>query len=281
MSKFDLHAHTTASDGLFTPTQLVEHAKKVGLQGVALTDHDIVSGFEEALEAGKKWGIEVIPGVEISTLWEKKEIHVLGYFIDTHSPKLLEQLQIQRQARQRRNQQMIQKLNELGIEIRIEEVLAKKRDDVSNVGRPHIAEVLVDKGVVQTISEAFDKYLGEETGIAYVTTSRIDSLQAIDLIKECGGVPVLAHPGLYGRDELIPLMVERGLVGLEVRHPDHSAEDVKRYQRLAEKYGLIPTAGSDFHGERQGAMYHADLGTCSVDVTQVEKLRAKAKHRLK
>ncbi len=281
MSRVDLHAHTTASDGLFTPTQLVEHAKKVGLQGVALTDHDIVSGIEEALEAGKRWGIEVIPGVEISTLWEKKEIHILGYFIDTHSPKLLEQLHRQRQARQLRNQQMIKKLNELGIEIQMEEVLAKKRDDVSNLGRPHIAEVLVDKGVVQTISEAFDKYLGEKTGIAYISPSRIDSFQAVDLIRESGGVPVLAHPGLYGRDELIPLLVERGLEGIEVRHPDHSAEDVKRYQRLAERYGLIPTAGSDFHGERQGAMYHADLGTCVVDMTQVERLRAKAKNLFK
>ncbi|SFJ06742.1 PHP domain-containing protein [Thermoflavimicrobium dichotomicum] len=274
MSLADLHAHTTASDGLFSPRDLVKHAHAKGLQAVAITDHDTVDGVEEARQEGEKWGIEVVPGVELSTLWHGKEIHVLGYYIETNHSHLLEKLQAQRDTRKLRNQMMIEKLNELGIPIQMDDVLKKKRSHSSklNVGRPHIAEVLVEMGVVSSINEAFDKYLGKD-GLAYVTPQRISPFEAIDLIKKSGGVAVLAHPGLYKQDDLIPQLVSHGLVGLEVNHPDHTDEDKKRYQEWVKKYHLIATAGSDFHGERQGSMYHAELGTCTVALSQLEALK--------
>lgn len=274
MKKADLHAHTTVSDGLFSPAGLVRLAKEVGLAAVAVTDHDTVFGVEEAQEEGKKLGIEVVPGVEMSTLWQGKEIHMLGYFINHQDPELLKRLEELRDVRKKRNRMMIEKLNQLGIAITLEEVVEKKRrknPDV-NVGRPHIAEVLIDKGVVRSMDEAFDQYLGRD-GKAYVTPDRITPQEAIQIIHASGGVAVIAHPGLYEQDDLIPQLVAAGLDGIEVNHPDHREEDKKRYQAMVEQYDLIHTAGSDFHGERNGSMYHAQLGTCTVQIEQVETLR--------
>ncbi|RAL25931.1 PHP domain-containing protein [Thermoflavimicrobium daqui] len=277
MGKADLHAHTTASDGLFTPSQLVQHAQSLGIQAVAITDHDTVSGIAEGLEAGKKLGIQVIPGVELSTLWNGKEIHMLGYYIQFDNENFRTLLMKQRNTRKLRNEMMIRKLNELGISISLEEVNQKKKSSSKelNVGRPHIAEVLIEKGIVGSMNEAFDKYLGKD-GLAYITPERISPFEAIDLVKQNGGVTVLAHPGLYQQDDLIPQLVQHGLIGIEVNHPDHTAEDRKRYQEIATKYQLITTAGSDFHGERQGSMYHAELGTCTVDISQVAALQKKS-----
>lgn len=274
LQRVDLHSHTTASDGLFSPTEIVRLARQNGLKAVAITDHDIVSGIDEAIHEGKKLGIEVIPGVEISTLWKGKEIHMLGLFIDYKDQNLLEKLEKQRDVRHRRNQLMIEKLNQLGISITMEEVEAKKRGNSTkrNLGRPHIAEVLIEKGIVRTMDEAFDQYLGHD-GKAYVTPERITPFEAIEWIHQSRGAAVIAHPGIYEQDDLIPLLVKKGLDGIEVNHPDHSDEDRKRYKVLAEDFKLIMTAGSDFHGERHGSMYHAPLGTCTVSYEQVLLLK--------
>ncbi|SEN06974.1 PHP domain-containing protein [Lihuaxuella thermophila] len=274
--RVDLHCHTTASDGLLTPAQVVRLAKEAGLAAVAITDHDTVAGVEEAKQAGSELGVEVVPGVEISTLWNGREIHMLGYFIDTQHPDLLNKLKAQREVRKLRNRMMIEKLNELGIDITMEEVEAKKRGPNLNVGRPHIAEVLIDKGVVQSMDEAFDRFLGRD-GLAYVTPERISPQDAIELVHASGGVAVIAHPGLYERDELIPELVRKGLNGIEVNHPDHPEQAKERYRLLAEQYQLIATAGSDFHGERNGSMYHAPLGTCTVDYTSLTALKSAAR----
>lgn len=271
----DLHVHTTASDGLYTPEKLVQYAKQKGLSAIAITDHDSISGIKEAIDAGKAIGVEIIPGVELSTLWQGKEIHVLGYFLNPDAPRIEETLEKQRNVRKLRNQMMIEKLNELGIEITLKEVEARKKDQRkdANVGRPHIAEVLVEKGIVKTINEAFDKYLGPN-GLAYITPPRISPMEAVEYIHQWNGIAVLAHPGIYQRDELIPLLVEAGLDGIEYSHPDHTPEDCGKYMEIAEKYNLLLTAGSDFHGEREGGtMYHADLGTCGVTKEQLERLR--------
>lgn len=275
--RVDLHCHTTASDGLLTPAQVVRLAKEVGLKAVAITDHDTVAGVEEARAAGAELGVEVVPGVEISTLWNGREIHMLGYFIDTQNPDLLKKLEAQRDVRKLRNRMMIEKLNELGIEITMQEVVAKKRGKAPglNVGRPHIAEVLIDKGVVQSMDEAFDRYLGRD-GLAYVTPERISPHDAIDLVHASGGVAVIAHPGLYEQDDLIPELARKGLNGIEVNHPDHPEQAKEKYEAMAEKYHLIATAGSDFHGERNGSMYHAQLGTCTVDYTHLIALKRAA-----
>jgi 3',5'-nucleoside bisphosphate phosphatase len=278
MTRADLHIHTTASDGLFPPGEVVRIAKEAGLRAIAITDHDTVGGVAHARAAAANFGIELVPGVEISTLAEGQDVHVLGYFVDTEQKWFLQRLQSLQYMREERNRQIIEKLNKMGIAITWEEVQAKKRDasPERNVGRPHIAEVLVDKGVVHSMDEAFDRYLGKD-GAAYVTTKRMTPFEAIDLIKEAGGVPVLAHPGLYENDALVEEIIAHGLVGLEVYHPDHDRERTERYRLMAERYGLIVTAGSDFHGERHGSMFHAPIGTQTVAYDQVKRLKSAVK----
>lgn len=274
----DLHTHSTASDGLYHPYDLVKYAKEKGLAAIAVTDHDVVGGVSEAIEQGEKMGVEVIPGVEISTRYEDAEIHMLGLFIDPTDSNLLQTLMNQRNVRAERNKMVIRLLNELGIPITLEEVQAKRKDETKdlNVGRPHIAEVLVEKGFAISVTEAFDLYLGKGK-MAYASPERISPIDAIEVIHQAGGVAVIAHPGIYHQDEILPKLIEAGLDGIEYSHPDHSEEDRKRYLRFAEEHDLIYTAGSDFHGSREEGMYHADLGTCTVPYEQVIKLKEKQK----
>ena len=277
MKQADLHVHTTHSDGRMTPEEVVAYARRKNLQAIAITDHDNITGIKQAIKAAEKLEIEIVPGVELSTLWEGQEIHILGYWMNVDDPQLHQLLEKQRGVRHLRNRKMIEKLQELGISITLEEVIArKKNDDKRTVGRPHIAEVLIAKGVVQSMEEAFDKYLGKG-GLAYLTPDRISTIEAIKQIQHNGGVAVIAHPGLYNMDHVIPLLVEEGLAGIEIRHPDHTEEDEERYKELAKRYGLIMTAGSDFHGERDGDMYHADLGTCTVPYQRVKELKRLAR----
>lgn len=276
MRQWDLHVHTTASDGMMTPEAVVDLARESGLAGIAVTDHDTVAGVERAQAAGEKWGFEVIAGVEVSTWANGQDIHILGYFIDIHDEKLLSGLKEQQESRQRRNSMIIDRLRAMGVRISMEEVLAKKQDvgPPTNVGRPHIAEVLVEKAIVNSMDEAFDRFLGKD-GSAYVTTPRISPEDAIQLIRDSGGVPVLAHPGLYEDDRLVRRLAEQGLIGMEVRHPDHDEKMERRYRDIAIHYSLVATAGSDFHGERHGSMYHAPLGTCTVEAGVIKQLVSK------
>ena len=274
VKKADLHIHTTASDGLLSPAEVVQMAKQAGLAAIAITDHDTVAGITEAQEWAQKIQLEVVPGVEISTVEGQQEVHVLGYYIDEQDPKFASFLSAQRNVRQQRNQMMIEKLHSLGIQVTMEEVLRKKKNHTpqTNVGRPHIAEVLIDKGVVGSVQEAFEKYLGKD-GLAYCTPPRITPFEAITRIREAGGVPVLAHPGLYRDDHLIKKLVDQGLTGLEVYHSDHTKEMERTYRELAHRYGLIVTGGSDFHGERNGSMYHGPIGTRTVEYNQLQMLK--------
>ncbi|PTX65046.1 hypothetical protein C8P63_101270 [Melghirimyces profundicolus] len=271
MERLDLHVHTTASDGMFTPEAVVTMARKKGLRGLAITDHDTTAGVKEAKKRGEELGVEVIPGVEISTVARGQDIHVLGYYVNPSDVIFREKLKEQREARERRNEMLLKKLGELGISITMEEVRAKKKGRKTNIGRPHIAEVLVEKGVVGSMNEAFDRYLGKD-GAAYVTTPRIHPEEAVRLIRDSGGVPVLAHPGLYDDDELVLRLAQNGLSGIEVDHPDHDDSMRSRYREMARRFGLLTTGGSDFHGERHGSMYHAPLGTCTVDRETVRAL---------
>ncbi|WP_152392305.1 PHP domain-containing protein [Paenibacillus guangzhouensis] len=259
----DLHTHTTASDGMQPPAENVRLAKAAGLTAVAITDHDTVAGIEEAIREGERIGITVVPGVEISTVLEGKDIHILGYYINYQDPSLLERLAELRATRDRRNDMMIAKLQELGIEITMEEVIANLGRELApdeTVGRPHIADTLVIKGYVNNMAEAFDRYLGS-SGAAYVNPPRITPTTAADWIREAGGTPVIAHPGLYGDDELVENIIQDARVaGVEVYHSDHGEAEEVRYLQLAEKYRLIITAGSDFHGARQGVVFHGELG---------------------
>lgn len=279
----DLHTHTTASDGLHSPSDVVRIAKAAGLGAVAVTDHDTVAGLAEAMDEGRRIGIEVVPGIEISTVAEGKDIHILGYFIDAADQRFLERLAGLRDVRNRRNDMIVDKLVELGVSITMEEVravagemrlAANAKREAGSIGRPHIAEVLIRKGVVATMSEAFDRYLAEGAA-AYTNPPRVHPTEAIDWIADAGGTSVIAHPGLYGNDGLVEAIVKHGARGIEVFHSDHGEEEESKYAALAEKHGLIATGGSDFHGTRQGQIFHGAIGSRTVDVGVIELLRAK------
>lgn len=276
MKRLDMHTHSTASDGVNTPAQNIRLAVEKGLSGIAITDHDTVAGTSEALQEAANYSDFVcIPGIEISTLYNHQDIHVLGYFIDHENPEFLQTLEGLRNVRDERNEKIVRNLQQLGIQITMEEVLAKRKSPKGNIGRPHIAEVLIDKGIVESLREAFDLYLAKGKA-AYAITERISPNEAVHIILKAGGVPVLAHPGLYDQDDIIPQLAKNGLVGLEVYHSDHTSEQEMHYLKLAQQYELIPTGGSDYHGVRNGKVFHGDLGnryTLSENVDQLKRNR--------
>jgi 3',5'-nucleoside bisphosphate phosphatase len=272
MKQGDLHTHTTASDGTFSPSQNIQRAVEKGLKAIAITDHDTINGVEAALEeASKHDDFECVPGIEISTLYKGQDIHVLGYYIDYKDKNFLMTLEKLTSVRDQRNKMILQKLNGLGIQIEASELEAKRCGE-GNVGRGHIAEILMEKGIVNSLPEAFEKYLGKGKA-AYAIPDRISPIEAVKIIQDANGVPVLAHPGIYDADELIALLSENGLAGIECCHPDHTIEQVHHYEKLAEKFSLIKTAGSDFHGFRNGEVFHGDIGSCTVPLSTLQSLK--------
>jgi len=248
----DLHCHSTASDGTLSPTELVRLAKDSGLSALALTDHDTVAGTAEAASAAGSLSLDFLPAIEISCQYPHPgTMHLLGYGIDPNSPVLRDLTQRLIAARDNRNPRIIARLNELGVAITMDEVEREAGGDV--VGRPHIAAVLVRKGYVSSIKHAFDKFLGT-TGLAYFDKERLTARQALDLVHQSGGLPVLAHPCQLRTtndaelERVVKDLVDLGLAGIETIHSDHDASMVERYTRLAERYGLLKTGGSDFHG---------------------------------
>jgi predicted metal-dependent phosphoesterase TrpH len=275
LREVDLHTHTTASDGTQPPYVNVRLAHEAGLAAVAITDHDTVSGIAAAMEEGAKLGVEVVPGVEISTVAGGQDIHVLGYYMDVHNELFLERLESLRDTRTRRNELLIERLRQLHIDITMDDVLREVKDtkgEGDTVGRPHIAAVLLDKGVVASISEAFERFLGKD-GAAYINPPRIEPSTAITWIHDAGGTAVLAHPGIYHDDKLVEDIIKAGVDGIEVYHSDHSPEDESRYMELAKRYNLMITAGSDFHGERGGQVFHAPIGARRVDISILQSLK--------
>ncbi len=250
MPRIDLHLHTTYSDGSHSPTEVIRFAHEVGVIALAITDHDIVDGIPEATEAGKQVGIEVIPGIELSSRFDGRETHILGYFFDWQDTTLQTRLTHQQTSRHERNPRVVEKLNQLGLELSYEDVKAKAGG--GSVGRPHIANVLVDKGYVNSTKEAFDRYLAEG-GPAYVVRELPDSSEAIAWIREAGGVPVLAHPHWTKRkgqelQVMCSTLKEAGLMGIEVFYGTHTKRQTSEYLELARKLDLLMTGGSDFHG---------------------------------
>lgn len=273
INKVDLHTHTTASDGMFSPEVNVRLAHEAGLSAVAITDHDTLAGISEAVEAGRALGIAVVPGVEISTAIEGKDIHILGYGISPDDQLLQSRLLSQRNIRNRRNSAILERLEELGMKVTINELeyaAGKSQASEGSVGRPHIAQVLVDKGYVTTIRDAFDRYLGEGKP-ANVSPPRITPIEAIGWIHDAGGKAIIAHPGLYLDDELVLAMLDAGADGLEAFHSDHDAPSEQRYKEWAINRGKLVTGGSDFHGMKDGVAFHGAIGSRSVDIEIISR----------
>ena len=277
----DLHIHTTASDGTFTPEQVVSHAHQLNLKAIAITDHDTVAGSKQALSSGIPTSLGFITGVEISSTPPpfypgSGSFHLLGYSIRLDDPNLNQTLEQLQQARKNRNPSIINRLNELGISITLDEVRKEAGD--GQLGRPHIAQLMVKKGMVTSIDEAFDQFLG--TGKpAYVDKQRVECFKAIEIILEAGGVPVLAHPGLLDYktenqlDDLIAKLKKAGIQGVEVYYSGHTPDQTRLYAELAQRHDLLMTGGSDFHGAIQPEIeMGSGLGDLMVPYDLFEKL---------
>ena len=250
----DLHSHTTASDGTLPPRELVRLAARHGVRVLAVTDHDSTGGVREAIdEARSLTSIEVVPGLEINCDVPGAEIHVLGYCVDWEAPWFQEFLAAQREERRQRIYRIAARLAELGMPIEPDAVFALVKE--GSAGRPHVAQVMVDRGYVKSVREAFDRYLSLN-GPANVPRKRLTPADAVRVIRHARGVPVLAHPGLAHRDELIPGLVDAGLLGIEAFYPEHSAGQITAYREMCARLGLIATGGSDFHGPRVGGVKH-------------------------
>jgi len=265
----DLHSHTTASDGTLAPRELVRLAARHGVRVLAVTDHDSTGGVREAIDEARSLApLEVVPGLEINCDVPGAEIHVLGYCVDWDAPWFQEFLGEQREERRRRIHRIAARLAELGMPIEPEAVFALVKE--GSAGRPHVAQAMVDRGYVKSIREAFDRYLSLN-GPANVPRMRLTPAEAVRVIRRARGVPVLAHPGLANRDELIPELVDAGLLGIEAFYPEHSAGQITAYREMCARLGLIATGGSDFHGPRVGGVRHP--GAQPVPESAWESLR--------
>lgn len=247
MTKTDLHMHTNYSDGFHSPEKLVEMANRREIKILSLTDHDNVNGIDEALNHAKKFDIEVIPGVEISTDIRDTEVHILGYFIDPNNEDLEHYLHFFRDERYKRAVRMVKKLNILGLDIKIEDVMEFARN--SAVGRPHIAQALLAKGQVKSFFEAFYKYIGNHAP-AYERKVHLSPQSAFKIINDAGGLSFIAHPGNMP-EILIKELIDAGVDGIEVIHPSHSPEQVRYYRGIVNEYFLLECGGSDFHGGKR------------------------------
>lgn len=273
MSGIDLHIHTNASDGRYSPEEIVRKSAGLRLSVIAITDHDTVDGVIPALEAAKSFpGLRVIPGVEISTDVSTGEVHVLGYFIDYEYRELLDTLSRMRNSRLERAKKMVEKLRNLGVLIewnRVKEIAGE-----SSIGRPHIAQAMIEKGYITVFKEAFSKYIGWG-GPAYVKREKLTPAEAVELILRAKGQPVLAHPLTVNEPEkLIIELKGYGLVGIETYYHDSNAEEVTWMAELAARYNLISTGGTDYHGLDDST--ETMIGGVDVPAESVEKLIALA-----
>ena len=268
MPGIDLHAHTYFSDGTSSPSELVELARERGLSALAITDHDTTEGIAEATVAAAEIALEIVPGVELSTVHDGYGVHVLCYWMDLQDTDLQTELLRLREDRLRRGERMVEKLQRLGYPISFERV--REIASGKNVVRPHVAQALVEAGVVPTEEEAYTDELIGDGGRAYVEKHALAPLDALALIKKAGGVCVMAHPGMWrGQDavpdELIEKMAGAGMDGLEVDHPDHPPEQRAHYRGLAERLGLVVTGATDYHGERSPDVVLGDETTDPVE----------------
>ncbi len=268
--KVDLHLHTYYSDGFFSPFEIVKKIQKTGTKIISITDHDNIGGLKEAIRTGLKEDIEVIPGVEISGEYMNREMHILGYFIDPNAPVMKELLTEIQEERILRIKKIIAKLNELGSTITYDDAKEDLKTTVS-IGRPHIANALVKQGFVKSFFDAFSKYIGDDK-IADVKKVRPNYDRVFKVIKEAGGLSFLAHPAKYFNEEEIKIFKAAGLDGIEVVHPSHNTNEVKKFKEIAVKHNLLTSGGSDFHGGRKNDA--GNMGKYYISEKEIDKMRA-------
>jgi len=268
----DLHIHTSSSDGLFSPEEVVETAKTAGLSAIAIADHDAIDGILAAQGKADELNIKLVPAVELSVSYKGDDFHMLGYLIDYEDESFRKRIESFREERLQRGEKMVRKLNELGIDLSMDAVRAIAQN--SSVGRPHLADALIKGEYVHTYEEAFARYLGYHAP-AYVPKKYLTPQEGIELIHAVKGISVLAHPGTTRRDELIPDMISFGLDGLEAYHSQYDPETTQHYINLANKFGLIYTGGSDCHG-RKGKIL---IGTVKVPYQCLERLEELKKEK--
>lgn len=265
--KIDLHLHTLYSDGVYSPIAVVDKAKEAGLDIISITDHDNLTGIEEAARYGKKIGIEVIPGIEISTDIEDKEIHLLGYFLDLNNDELQKSLIFFREERFFRAKRIIKKLNQMGINLSLESVMEIAKG--SAIGRPHIALALMKEGYVGNFYEAFAKFIGNDAP-AFEKKIHISPESAVKLINDAGGLTFLAHPANI-KEALLYQIIKSGIDGIEVVHPSHSPQQIKNYKGIANEYYLLESGGSDFHGGSRND--EPNLGKYYITEDKIDAMR--------
>lgn len=272
MNFADLHLHTVFSDGTLSCEELVSRAQKAGLSAIAVVDHDTVAGFARAKEAGLKNNIEVIPGVELTAEHEGLEIHLLGYLLDCGHQPLLKKLESLRKNRVERIYLISDRLKKkMDVTLEPDDVFSIAGN--GTVGRLHVARAMVNTGLANSIHEAFYRYIGDKCP-GYVAGFKLTVAEAINLVKDAGGIPVLAHPYTLRRDELISEFIKMGLMGLEVYYSEHTQGMVNFYLEIVRKHNLLATGGSDFHGD---AKPEVKLGIVKIPYELVEKLKAARK----
>ena len=274
----DLHVHSSASDGAYPPREVVERAAEAGLKAIALTDHDTLAGQAEARAAGGAVGLEIVPGVEISTEFERGACHILGYFIEVGDAALEKMLEAAREGRQVRNREMLERLNRMGFGLSMEDIVGQAGEGV--VTRAHFAAAMLRKGYVASWDEVFEKYLGRGKP-AYVERRHVEPEEAIEAIRGAGGLAVLAHPRQLNRgpEEMqswFRRLAAAGLDGLETQSPDHGAEDAQRYHEAAARLGLLETGGTDWHGRKEsGIRLGVGRGQMRIRYAVVEAMRSR------
>ncbi len=246
--RIDFHMHTTYSDGHYTPFELIKKVSSLNIDIISITDHDSVNGLEEAIGIGKDFGVEVIPGVEMSTDVEDKEVHLLGYFIDINNSELKKYLSFFRDERYQRALRIVKKLNAIDIDISIDDVLEVTTS--SAIGRPHVAIALMRKGIVNDYYEAFEKYL-RDGAPAYERKIHVSPQSALKIINDAGGLSFIAHPG-HLKESVLMTLINSGVDGIEVIHPSHNSYQRKFYRGIVNQYCLLESGGSDFHGGEKG-----------------------------
>jgi predicted metal-dependent phosphoesterase TrpH len=268
--RYDLHTHTTVSDGGLEPAELVKRAAEAGLDGFALTDHDSMGGLDEARAAGERLGIDVITGCEISARHGNVSVHMLAYNVDPEHPRLAEELRWIREDRVVRAEKMVELLQGLGVPITFEQVRSIAKGE--SIGRPHVAQAMVDLGVVATTPDAFTEEWIGEGGRANVHKKALTPQETVRLVADAGGLSGIAHPIWIERDDggdaraLIEELAALGMKVLEVHHPDHDVETRARFAAIADRLGMIKTASSDFHGNQHGGRLGEN--TASEEIVQ-------------